>query len=137
MPYPYEIGSLAHQEWCPQLQFMHSSAISCMLYSFDSYHAEECQIMHAVMLDSRYAQHRNTRHAVVCVGHHAQGCNIMHAGIMNSSDAPSCTAFWTVITQWHSASSSRRRKIAKPPLKWVTESRRLSRTVLSRTTLWA
>ena len=92
MSYPYKIGSLAHQEWCPQLQFMDSSAISCMLYSFDSYQAEECQIMHAVMLDSHCAQQHNTRHAVVCVNHHAQECNTMHPVIVNSSHAPRCRA---------------------------------------------
>ena len=48
----YKLNSLAHQERCPHLLLMHSSAISCMLHSFDSQHAEECKIMYAVILDT-------------------------------------------------------------------------------------
>ena len=125
MSSPYKHDSLAHQERCSQLLLMHSSASPCILCCFDSHHAKHFEIMHAAVLENQRAQQCNDMYAVVLECDSEQSsCTKLHCSLDNHYAKTLCK-------------QQQQQKTAGPPLKWVTESRRLSRTVLSRTTLWA
>ncbi len=100
---------------------MHSSAISCMLCSFDNQHAQQLMIMHAVTLDNHHAKQCNVRHAVVCDSHHAQECNIMHAVILKcDTEQSSCTKLQCILHNHHTMAfckQQKQQKTAEPPLK--------------------